>query len=432
MSCLTDDQIVALAVGDFAAGQDHVAGCPACSSRLRDVRERLSKLEEVMITFDRGGGAGRARLLSALAKEPAPARSFFRRIVMNRRNWALAAAAALAVLLYSPWGREGTTVALADALRPFKEAKSFSCDVVPLAGGKPTSDVKKFRTRLLWAAPGSLRSDLVVGGKPQSTVIAPAGKKGLLLDHKAKTYTRTGGRPGAQEAAVLRLIEGLASYTPGDQKPAGTDDVGGVKAPRFDLKTGDAKKGVWRYRLWVDPKTKRPLRVDLALQPGVEPGAKDAPGLRMENFEWDVKLGGSFDTRPPAGYKEVVVKPADAVEQMTNQIVASLKAYREAAKSYPKMDPFNGPKAVAELERLTKKKTEVKLLTGFVLIGVLQAMSKEAVYHGKTVGPDDKDKVLFRWKLDDGSYRVIFGDLGVRTVSAEKLKALEAKKGSSR
>jgi hypothetical protein len=62
-------------------------------------------------------------------------------------------------------------------------------------------------------------------------------------------------------------------------------------------------------------------------------------------------------------------------------------------------------------------------------MGVLQATSKEAVCHGKTVGPEDRDKVLFRWRLDDGGYRVIFGDLTARTVSAEKLKELEAKGG---
>jgi hypothetical protein len=51
---------------------------------------------------------------------------------------------------------------------------------------------------------------------------------------------------------------------------------------------------------------------------------------------------------------------------------------------------------------------------------------ESVAYYGKTVGPQDKDKVLLRWKLDDGRYEVIFGDLRAEAVTAERLRALEA------
>lgn len=38
----------------------------------------------------------------------------------------------------------------------------------------------------------------------------------------------------------------------------------------------------------------------------------------------------------------------------------------------------------------------------------------------------DVDKVLLRWKLDDGQYRVIYGDLRIEDVSPQKLAELEA------
>ena len=59
-------------------------------------------------------------------------------------------------------------------------------------------------------------------------------------------------------------------------------------------------------------------------------------------------------------------------------------------------------------------------------IGKLEAEGKEAVYYGETVTAADSDKVLLRWKLDDGRYRVIFGDLRIEDVSAERLAELEA------
>ena len=50
---------------------------------------------------------------------------------------------------------------------------------------------------------------------------------------------------------------------------------------------------------------------------------------------------------------------------------------------------------------------------------------KEPVYYGETVGPEDVEAVLLRWKINDSEYRVIFGDLSAMDVSAEKLAELE-------
>jgi hypothetical protein len=50
----------------------------------------------------------------------------------------------------------------------------------------------------------------------------------------------------------------------------------------------------------------------------------------------------------------------------------------------------------------------------------------DAAYYGKTVGPKDTHKVLFRWKLDDGRYRVLYGDLRFETITADRLRTLEA------
>jgi hypothetical protein len=51
--------------------------------------------------------------------------------------------------------------------------------------------------------------------------------------------------------------------------------------------------------------------------------------------------------------------------------------------------------------------------------------SKDSAYYGKTVTPKDTDKVLMRWKVSDNEYRVIFGDLRTKTVTAEALAELE-------
>ncbi|MGL4555828.1 MAG: hypothetical protein ACRC33_32060 [Gemmataceae bacterium] len=423
MSCLSDEQIASLATGE-AADRGHAADCAPCAARLAALLARMDRLEAAVAR-----DAGRARLLAALEREPVPTTLFWR-LVMNRRNWAAAAAAIIAVTLF---GWPAGPSALAEALRPFKEAKSFACDLVPLKDGKPLDESLpadkrgKLKVRLTWAAPGSLRVETAVDGKPSSAAVVPHGKDGVMLDHAAKRYTPVERkRVGAQEEAVLRLINTLAGHDPGDAEPAGTDEVGGRKAPRFDLTVTDPGKRTWHYRVWADPATKRALRVEFALLPGVALSDPRVQAARLENFEWDAKAEGAFDATPPEGYKLAAVKAGEAQEKMTALVVAGLRAYREGAGGYPKDEPFNAPKAVTGLEKASKKKVSVETLQGLVTVGVLQAAS-DGKYHGKTVGPDDKARVLFRWKLDDGRYRVLFGDLRAETVSAEKLKGLEGK-----
>ena len=50
---------------------------------------------------------------------------------------------------------------------------------------------------------------------------------------------------------------------------------------------------------------------------------------------------------------------------------------------------------------------------------------RDVAYYGDRVTPRDFDRVLLRWRLDDGDYRVIYGDLRVETVSAGRLEELE-------
>ena len=40
-------------------------------------------------------------------------------------------------------------------------------------------------------------------------------------------------------------------------------------------------------------------------------------------------------------------------------------------------------------------------------------------YHGDSVGALDHGKVLMRWRLDDGRWRIIYGDLRAQTVDEE-------------
>ena len=52
---------------------------------------------------------------------------------------------------------------------------------------------------------------------------------------------------------------------------------------------------------------------------------------------------------------------------------------------------------------------------------------EDVVYYGDSIDPEDSNAVLIQWKLSNGKYKVVFGDLREKTVSAEELIKLQAR-----
>jgi hypothetical protein len=50
---------------------------------------------------------------------------------------------------------------------------------------------------------------------------------------------------------------------------------------------------------------------------------------------------------------------------------------------------------------------------------------RDPAYYGDTVTREDFNRILMRWRQDDGLYRVVWGDLRVETISAERLAQIE-------
>jgi hypothetical protein len=433
MNCLSNDELIRLALDPAVSDEwrGHLQGCEHCAEQSRTVAQLLRQTAAAHHWFEDGHEAGRARLMTALLAEHSPPKPFslFRRIVMNRRNWFISASAASIVgAAFIVWNLVSPpSLALADALQKFKEAKSFSCKM----SGKDFPE--DLTIKLTWASPGSIRIDMLVKEKTQTSSIMPEAGNGLVINHRDKTYTITErSQIGGQEQRILDMFKALVAYSGKDVKPSGTDEIDGVKAPRFDLLMNQQKpkEGEWELRVWVHPETKRTLRVDFKIIPL---GAKweSPPVYRLEKFEWDIDTAKLFDANPPRDYekqKKQVITKDEAIETATTNIVTFLKDYKAKVGTYPKTKQIDPAKIGAELDKLGKeKKPSVTTIQGLVLMGVLQAQSKDAVYNGEMVGPDDKTKVLFRWEIDDGNYRVIFGDLRAETVTEEKLKKLEEK-----
>ncbi len=138
--------------------------------------------------------------------------------------------------------------------------------------------------------------------------------------------------------------------------------------------------------------------------------------VRYEDIQWNIDLDPKlFDPTPPAGYTDVSPKP----DEQLRQITTSLKIYAEASGGhYPQVETIDLCKTIGDLCTILSvpliwpgNETTVKAVEGFGELEEIQSHNTDASYYGQTVGPKDKDKVLLRWKLDDGRYEVIFGDL---------------------
>ena len=85
------------------------------------------------------------------------------------------------------------------------------------------------------------------------------------------------------------------------------------------------------------------------------------------------------------------------------------------------------------LKRKLSTKPGKELITRLMKVDMVGMMyttlerdGKDPAYYGDKVSAATPQAVLFRWKIGDSTYRVVFGDLHAEDVPADKLIQLEA------
>ena len=67
------------------------------------------------------------------------------------------------------------------------------------------------------------------------------------------------------------------------------------------------------------------------------------------------------------------------------------------------------------------------ILAGKLKYEYLAHRGEDIAFYGDSIDPDDSNAVMVQWRLDNGQYRVIFGDLREETVTADELIKLQAR-----
>ena len=409
--------------------------------------EQAGRIEHALAAFERPDGAARARLLAALTADDPPSSQPIRRSrdqMMRRYASGTAIAATMLLATAFAWHLNRPSNLFAEVTGAISKAEGFRCDLVQVTPGYAGAENAELVGHVYWTPDGAERIDYIEDGEPESTVVFRPGHDDLRLEHGSKHYKILPG--SAAREFSFGLFGGLGKFR-GDADPIpGQKEIRGVAAEGFTVSwaevVGGDNHGDATIRVWIDPATNLPVRVDLE---GLNPRGSGL--LRLEGFRWGSQDLALFDATPPDGYTEQTLDgfPADEIARYIAYGLATFAKYNHGR--YPEVTFVYGDEQGEALRKLmgmpadaqgwvmpdenlrwedSKQGEFAHGSAGLSWINVVQRDLPEGAYRGKTVTPEDVSKVLVRWRREDGDYQVIFGDLSTSAVPTARLRELES------
>jgi len=222
-----------------------------------------------------------------------------------------------------------------------------------------------------------------------------------------------------------------------EYKQLGRDNINGIDVEGIECTGPGVMGGMFEdatARLWVEIGTDFPVRIEIE---GIVSGGQMEMSMVMDDFQWNVELDPAlFVPDIPSDYTSQELSLPEVSE---GTAINGLRLFAELTDGrYPSSLAFMTlMKEISEalvkkygIELIEKQDDYTSALQNILSAGTfyiqLTTAEKEAVYYGDSVTAEDVESVLLRWKISDGYYRVIFGDLKTMDVTAEELAELEA------
>ncbi len=263
--------------------------------------------------------------------------------------------------------------------------------------------------------------------------LMPAQKKYLriIMTEEILEKTREENRDPKQ------MVDGFLT---GEYTELGRSEIDGVVVEGVESSDKSLAQGLLGNavgRLWVDVETGWPVQITIDV---IGDDGQVQMELVMDGFEWDVEVDASeFAAEIPEDYElmaEVDLGQLESGAQIADGLgffaevtggkypsdLAMMTINQELAKAMGAKIASGGEEEPSQED--IQRMMSLQLAGAF--FGGLTSEDKDPAYYGDSVTADDADKVLLRWRLDDGQYRVIFGDLRIEDVSVEQLAELEA------
>ncbi len=435
---------------DFALGElsplaeddvkKHLAECHQCNNKLNQLKALLECTENVkQLSADaQMHKSAKEKIFATIdsreTKEPTYRPNIsrlgsrrvsleFRRIIMKSRITKLAAAAVIIIAVIAAinqFGGSGTSAVYAAVVEQLHNARTMTYSIVTQTN---IESIPTVRVEMAFKEPGYMRITTIDG---YITVIDWAQNKGIsiwpsrqqFLDFEASNYQHD----PAQDPFVV--IENLRAL------PYEADEILGEKEIDSRVLQGfRVTKDDMISTVWIDPQMEQLVRVEMKYT--------NAPGMNtiMTDFQFNVELDDLlFSLIPPEGYTRLEVQ-AD-VSQVTEQdLIEYLRSWSSWTKDGTFPPTFNLvalPKVAMEMEKQgnfgegetssqQRQADAMQMYRGIMFVAQLPAQSNWR-YAGENVKYGDADIPIF-WYQPDGSetYRVIYGDLSVKELTADRL-----------
>jgi hypothetical protein len=395
-----------------------------------------------------------AELKSAPATVPQPS---LWRIIMRSRITRLAAAATivLAALLAVTFFQKTSGIVWAQVVQRLGEIKTvryqITADIKGMQGTPEGYTTHMTQEVLVSYAQGAVRIDSAVqlpGGTRKSqtyllfedrvaVTVIPDQKKYFQVTISEEQMQKMGQENGDPVTLLKAMLE--HQYT-----ELGRQTIDGVAAwglqvsdPRLGTKMGSFISGGMfdqtTVQLWVDQQHELPIRIDAT---GSSRDGRASMEMVYDGFQWDLPLEPArLKPQIPEDYELVAQAKWEAGKE-GEEIIEVLRLFVEFADGrYPaslktvtvvnalapalkqKLSTKPGPELIARLMKVDMVGT---------MYTTLERDGKDPAYYGDRVSAATPQAVLFRWKIDDRTYRVVFGDLRAEDVPADRLTQLRA------
>jgi outer membrane lipoprotein-sorting protein len=355
------------------------------------------------------------------------------------------------------WISTGSGIALADVLAKLEQVATYKFQTRSILT-RQRGNEERLSTVLISQDHGvkiTLKTIDPNNGEspPSDTYVLPQQNCILFLMHENKMYVRVKfnddteleqhkGENNDPRVIVKKLLK--HNYVRLGQSVIDGTTVEGFQTtdPNYDggfMTMSDmmGKNEKVNIKLWVDVKTSLPVRLE-------EDIVKDH-GMRFhevsDDFRWNVIINADdFNPVIPEGYTSPVGEIAIPIFNEETAIIG-LRVFADILNTYPVNLIGNNPteeyrlftgydkNSWEELPENEKNRRMNDIKMPIFGLGMfyekLVEDKKDPAYYGETVGPNDSNKVLLRWKLGDDQYRVIFGDLHADTVTSDGMKELE-------
>jgi hypothetical protein len=431
---------------EVAEVEQHLRECPDCSRFQQDLLEDDHLLTDFVRSVDdevtRLEGLVMNTIDTVELKESRVVGvGWWGARLFQSRTMKFAAAAAVIVAIVAGANlldrSGGSNMVWADMILQVEEAQDFICRIIQTNTADPRGEVEMIEYR---SKEYGLRADIYRDGKLRAAMyMKPESNILYTIVHRDNTYalaelSEEQRKEMMDDSGAHGIVKFFRSF---DFEEIGRKTFDGVVTSGIEIVDPAPLQAVMDesiLRLWVDVETNWPVRIEFEM---TAKGGDVRIERIMDDFHWNPKLTkDDFEfeipedyqllgrVEAPRGDEKSAIESLRDYAKMTSGRYPSVLSYATAV--YEAEDDFEKHKrSGADSQDILNSMTRIVDACAFFV--ELKKEDMDPAWYGDDVDIRDFDKVLMRWRLEDGQYRVVYGDLRTEDVSPERLAELEGR-----